>query len=401
MPLLHSPSSSIVQLHINRQYSSSSLSSPLDTPSFSPNTPTTEDPFQSKSKIHSARGTISSDLLSDLDLNAPCSTLLRLGTQRAHVKAEHSAGAAALVQGNLPLEEYIRWLAVLWRIYDALELGLSENSTNPVLTPTYDPELLARAPALAEDITYLLNLLSPSYNDKSNFKSIDLKSNSTSLPPFPLPSFLEEIFISPPKPLINYLEHIKLISSNEKLSSKLLSHSYVRYLGDLSGGQFIGNKVKKSYNLPFSKNEQGTRFYYFEFSNRGESSTNNNNSNEENEKESKFNAKKRLNEVKDWFRNGMDQGVGEDKLLKADLVEEANLAFSLNTELFSVIRVSSSSNSNNSIESITKSPLVEGTITDKLNSIIWFLLAAGVGVILNIYVQPIVTNWISNKRNPY
>lgn len=53
-----------------------------------------------------------------LDLDLPVSTLLREGTKRAHVQAENSAGAEALVKGELPLEEYIKWLAVLWRVYE-------------------------------------------------------------------------------------------------------------------------------------------------------------------------------------------------------------------------------------------------------------------------------------------
>jgi heme oxygenase len=54
----------------------------------------------------------------DLDLDLPISTLLKEGTKRAHVQAENSAGAEALVKGELPLEEYIKWLVVLWRVYE-------------------------------------------------------------------------------------------------------------------------------------------------------------------------------------------------------------------------------------------------------------------------------------------
>ena len=57
------------------------------------------------------------DLPEELDLSLPISTLLRVGTMRAHAKAEHSEGARALVHGKLGLREYVTWLAVLWRIY--------------------------------------------------------------------------------------------------------------------------------------------------------------------------------------------------------------------------------------------------------------------------------------------
>lgn len=54
----------------------------------------------------------------DLDFSRPVSELLRKGTQRAHVAAEHSDGAVALTNGQLELQEYIRWLAVVWRVYE-------------------------------------------------------------------------------------------------------------------------------------------------------------------------------------------------------------------------------------------------------------------------------------------
>lgn len=53
----------------------------------------------------------------DIDLQLPISELLRTATARAHVMAENSEGAKALISGTLALEEYIRWLSVLWRVY--------------------------------------------------------------------------------------------------------------------------------------------------------------------------------------------------------------------------------------------------------------------------------------------
>lgn len=58
------------------------------------------------------------DMPEDLDWSLPISVLMKKGTERAHIKAEHSGGAAALVEGSLMLKAYIRWLVVLWRIYE-------------------------------------------------------------------------------------------------------------------------------------------------------------------------------------------------------------------------------------------------------------------------------------------
>ena len=62
--------------------------------------------------------TVEDVLLPDeLVWSEPVSKLLKVGTARAHQDAETSAGAEALVKGQLELEEYIRWNAILWRVY--------------------------------------------------------------------------------------------------------------------------------------------------------------------------------------------------------------------------------------------------------------------------------------------
>lgn len=179
----------------------------------------------------------------------------------------------------------------------ALELGLSEHASNAVLAPTYDPSVLARAESLARDITYLLTLLPDSITSKPSSSFPD-----GPLPPFPLPQFLSEVFTHPPPALITYLDHIKALSSSGTAAPGLLAHSYVRYLGDLSGGQFIAARIKRAYNL---NGPDGLRFYHFDLANRqggGE--------------DSKADGRRQAGEVKDWFRRGMDEGVGEDEDLK-------------------------------------------------------------------------------------
>lgn len=113
------------QLHIETTSSSSSspsspLVSPPYTPSFQPNS------FEaSYAKANQAKPIDVSldqfdlnDLGAELDLGDSISKLLRVGTQRAHVNAEHSKGAEKLLKGELGLQEYVRWLAILWRVYE-------------------------------------------------------------------------------------------------------------------------------------------------------------------------------------------------------------------------------------------------------------------------------------------
>lgn len=208
-------------------------------------------------------------------------------------------------------------------VSSVLELGLAEHSNSAVLAPTYDPVVLARAPKLAQDIAFLLNQLPPSKTTAraSTAPLPDLSGNATALPPFPIPPFLEPVFYYPPPPLKAYLDHLTDLSASSSTAPALLAHAYVRYLGDLSGGQFIGTRLRKSFSL---KGQDGLRFYQF-----GD------------EVIEATTRRQQLTDLKNWYRRGMDEGVGDDQKLKTRLIKEANLSFMLNTHLFSLIRPTS------------------------------------------------------------
>lgn len=53
-----------------------------------------------------------------IDTSLPVSTLLRQGTAAAHTTAEKSQGAAWLLGGELDRDEYIRFLMMLWHVYE-------------------------------------------------------------------------------------------------------------------------------------------------------------------------------------------------------------------------------------------------------------------------------------------
>lgn len=91
-------------------------------------------------------------------------------------------------------------------------------------------------------------------------------------------------------------------------SSLLLAHAYVRYLGDLSGGQYVRRRIAKVYGLPDANDSikgDGVRFYIFK------------NSDGEGKGEA---GKADMQRLKDWFRAGMDAGVGDDSVLKGRLI---------------------------------------------------------------------------------
>lgn len=201
----------------------------------------------------------------------------------------------------------------------ALERGLDLHKAHPVLAPTYNPELLRRADTLAADIKFLLNRL-PAWSLKPSGRKHGIKT------PFPLPAFIEEVFVSTPPKLARYLDRIEGLSANEQKCPLLLAHAYVRYLGDLSGGQIIGAKLRRAYGLD---GLDGRRFYYFDLSDDTKAAVTG--------EETVGERKKKLAEVKNWYRRGMNQGGGDDVELKRALVREANDAFVMNTEIFALI----------------------------------------------------------------
>ncbi|KAL1743081.1 hypothetical protein HDZ31DRAFT_83670 [Schizophyllum fasciatum] len=234
--------------------------------------------------------------MADIDLSKPVSTLLKEGTMEAHKDVEHSDAAAQLLSGKLDRAEYVRYLMVLYEIYDELERALEQHATHPVLEPTYNPALLARAPALAADIARLLD--APAW--KAHPAYVALRA-------------------APPPAVRAYRARLRALAHAAD-PAPLLAHAYVRYLGDLSGGQQIRHTVARAYALDEAAPDAGLAFYDF--------------------KELRGPRRAGLGEmrrIKDWFRAGMDRGVGDDAARKAAIVAEANEAFRLNGGIFDSI----------------------------------------------------------------
>jgi len=256
-------------------------------------------------------------VLSNPDL--PLSSLLRDGTAQAHEIAEKSEGAKLLVSGELDKMEYIRYLMMLWHVYDALEAALEVHSTHPILAPTYNPTVLFRSQRITSDLAVLLNI--PEFNVESH-------------------PIHQNFLRSAPDALHTYVDRIEELSKNGD-AGRLLAHAYVRYLGDLSGGQFIRRRVAKAYNLSL-EDGLGTRFYEFNKLDGSEPTT-------------QADARK----IKDWYRNGMNEGVGDDRDVKAAIVEEANRVFELNGALLAALHFAA-------IDPPPQSPLLKVSPTGRL-----------------------------------
>lgn len=133
---------------------------------------------------------------------------LRDATRDASRVAERCRFLRRLLRGDLPLRDYAAWLAALLRVYTALEDGLARHRGHPALAGFPWPEL-ARRHALARDLAALLG--PDGSSTLGHARSADA--------------------------YVLRLAHAGPLT--------LLAHAYVRYLGDLTGGQILGEAVAR------------------------------------------------------------------------------------------------------------------------------------------------------------
>ena len=96
-----------------------------------------------------------------------------------------------------------------------------------------------------------------------------------------------------PAQLHTYVDRINTISDSPDPSA-LLAHSYVRYLGDLSGGQFVRRMIARAYELD---EMTGIGVEFYEFRELGGSRRANQDD---------------MKKIKEWFRKGMNIGASDE-----------------------------------------------------------------------------------------
>ncbi len=143
---------------------------------------------------------------------------LKAATHEWHARAERSGVMAQLLGGTISRDAYVGLLANLQALYAALETGLQNHAPEPLLSR------LARSAALQADLTAF---------------------GATVAPALPLtPSTLA------------YVARLQSLGSAQ--AHRLWAHVYVRYLGDLHGGQILSRIVQERFALRGS-----THFYEF------------------------------------------------------------------------------------------------------------------------------------------
>lgn len=150
---------------------------------------------------------------------------IKLRSDNAHREAEEAPFIAELMGGALSTLAYLDYLRVLAPIYLRMEeLFIARGGEEPL--SYFDHRALDRAQLIAADIAYLES------------KTGEVKELST----------------------LSSVERYLNTLNQEITPIRLTAHHYIRYLGDLSGGQAIARLVSRHYQIP----AEALNFYNFE-----------------------------------------------------------------------------------------------------------------------------------------
>ncbi len=156
---------------------------------------------------------------------------LRLETRDLHAATERTGAMAALLGGRLARPAYCAMLRNLHALYAALEAALRERQHDAAIAPL-QAQTLQREPALAADLTALHG-----------------------------PQWASDIHLQ--AATVGYVQRLQTLAQTG--SAALVAHAYVRYLGDLHGGQILKRLVARGAGLAedAAVPAAGTQFYEF------------------------------------------------------------------------------------------------------------------------------------------
>jgi heme oxygenase len=200
----------------------------------------------------------------------PFSTALRERSSSAHSSSEGAGFMSELMSGEGTREDYVALVVQHWYIYDALERAATQMRCDPVAS-AFITEELTRVPALEADLEFLIG---------SGWRN--------------------QIALLPATK--RYVDRIDLIGRT--WAGGFVAHHYTRYLGDLSGGQFIGRLMARRFGLATN----GIGFYVFDEIAHPKA-------------------------FKDVYRQLLDAAPW-DEAERERVIDEVLLAYRMNTELF-------------------------------------------------------------------
>lgn len=156
----------------------------------------------------------------------PFSTALRERSRTAHSGSEHAGFMDDLMRGRGTRDDYVALVAQHWFIYEALEHAAEAMRDDPIAAP-FISEKLTRLPAIESDLAFLIG---DDWRER----------------------------IAPLPTTTRYVERIREVGAS--WPGGFVAHHYTRYLGDLSGGLFIGKLMARQFG--FETN--GIGFYLFD-----------------------------------------------------------------------------------------------------------------------------------------
>mmetsp|Transcript_19405 Transcript_19405/g.25034 ORF Transcript_19405/g.25034 Transcript_19405/m.25034 type:complete len:295 (-) Transcript_19405:112-996(-) len=192
------------------------------------------------------------------------------GTRKSHSIAENTQFVTGFFKGLSNKKSFSALVASLYFVYEAMESSLDTCQDSRVNALDFNE--LRRLESLSKDMIYYFG-----------------EDWNTSLTPSPATK--------------KYVQHIKDVANSEPIL--LLAHQYTRYLGDLFGGQMMGGMATRSLKLEDGK---GIEFYTF----------------------SEIKDTKIF--IEEWYTLLNDLDISESE--KQQIVDEANLVFRLNIEIF-------------------------------------------------------------------
>ncbi len=198
-------------------------------------------------------------------------TMLREGTKKSHTMAENVGFVKCFLKGVVEKNSYRKLVANLYFVYSAMEEEMERLHQHPIVAKIYYPELNRRQ-SLEKDLYF--------YYGSNWRKEIALSSAGEA-----------------------YVQRIREVAASQP--ELLVSHSYTRYLGDLSGGQILKKIAQRAMNL---SDGGGTAFYEF----------------------------KDISDEK-AFKNKYRQAMNDlpiDSEAADRIVDEANAAFGMNMKMF-------------------------------------------------------------------
>lgn len=203
----------------------------------------------------------------------PFSQVLREGTWSDHGDSEHATFMEDIMRGEGTLQDYIDLVAQHYFMYEALEGAAERVSGDPAFVG-FHPPALERLRALEADLRHLIG--------------DDWRERIQAVPA-----------------TAEYAARMREVGE-EGWVAGVVAHHYTRYLGDLSGGQFIARRVAKQHGL----SSDGVSFY--DFSELGS-----------------------LDDFKNEYRSELDRlgtQLSDDE--RTRMLDEVRIAYRFNTQVF-------------------------------------------------------------------